>query len=382
MLAARLGRCAGVLLLLLAATAAVAGAPVDETEPATDLSAVPVHTDQEIRRFQTFAGPAPTPKLLNAWKNGFLRQRVNRAMAISAHGTFGYAFGWATEEGASNAALRNCRKFLFTEQFSDDCRLYAVNMRIVYPGLEFRIRPLDVHIGDFTFRNDYFFYGPRRAKGVIVWSHGYGGFFVASYKPAAWSLVTVLNLAGWDILRFDRQPDHDELWRSEARLARSVELLARVGYRRIVLAGQSRGALQSVRVLRREDVARVVAGVIAISPANNGYGNARTYLNAPDEWGRMVSAIRPGPLRFAAVFFDHDIYIPAAKAEADDARQTLTRAGIANMVVYETDPAITTTSDGKPTGHSGARSPLFTERYADCLATFIESGVAAGNCRH
>jgi pimeloyl-ACP methyl ester carboxylesterase len=126
-------------------------------------------------------------------------------------------------------------------------------LSIVYPGLEYEVLKLNVSFGSFTLREDYFLYGPQRAKGVIVWSHGTfnpGGTWVDQRQSAAWAFITRFNLDGWDVLRFDRDPCFDTMPRALSQMATSIPQLHAAGYKRIVLAGQSRGAWQSLQVLQ------------------------------------------------------------------------------------------------------------------------------------
>ncbi len=338
------------------------------------------HSDQDIARFMHYAGPSATPNTLADWHDFFLLQSENRDFAVGPDGFLGYAYGFSRQKDAEQAALDACQDRLEAKGKSGTCQLYAVNLKIVYPGLEFQLPSVTYSVGDFAFNNEYFFHGPARAKGVIVWSHGYGGFYSDGPHSHAWSFINTFNLDGWDILRFDRDPWHDELWRSEEKLADSLRLLKDSGYRAIVLAGQSRGAVQSVKVLEHADVAALLAGIIAVSPANHGSSNDTTYLRAPGEWDEFLHDV-PAGMRFAAVFFDHDAYVPAAKREADDTREILGNKHIANLAIFEDDPEIVTNAQGDKLGHFGAGKPKFQRKYADCLMAFIETGEKQGNCR-
>lgn len=348
------------------------------TSAANAQYAGPLHSAEDIERFRKYQGPGRSAQ--DGWRDLFLGQRLNRAMAVNAKGAWGVSYGATSEQAAIESAMRSCTEQVKRSKGTDECRLYAVNMRIVYPGAEFGLPYYDHGIGDFTSREGYFVYGPRRAKGVLVWQHGYSGRCNDQRMNAAWSVVTRFNLEGWDVLRFDRDPclDGDIDW-ALSRLTESVPKLRSAGYRKIVLAGQSRGAWQSIEFLAKGAVP--IDGVLSISAARHGEATSRATLVAPEDWRRMIRAIKPGPVAFAAVFFAWDGYVPEAVQQTAFAREELTAKGIGNTVIYEDGEDVVPLRDGKRNGHGGAGSGVFTKRYGDCLIRFIETREKNGACR-
>lgn len=362
-----------MLSLLLAVTALVSVAQAQY--------AGPVHTTADIERFQKYHGPV-NGDAQGAWRDAFLGNRFNRAMAVTPKGIRGIGQGYPTEEEAIEAAMRFCAERVKQAKSNEACRLYAVNTRIVYPGHEFALPSLNITIGDFNFRNEYVFLGPSHAKGVIVWQHGYNRRCVEARKNAAWSVVSRFNVAGWDVLRFDRDPCHDgDLAWIQSRLVESVPKLRQAGYRKIVLAGQSRGGWQSVEFLAKGQLTELVDGVLAFSPARHGENTEGARLRAPADWRRLMEGIRPKSFVFATVFFDSDPFVPEAVQQAKTARSELSDKGIRNAIIYEQDDDIVLLRDGKRNGHSAASSSAFTNRYAACLIRFIETGEKTGACR-
>ncbi len=360
-----IGRLAALLVI---ATTSVANAQYDG----------PVHSSEQIERFSKYRGPGRSA--LEGWRDLFLGQRLNRAMAVNAKGAWGASYGAASEEAAIESAMRSCAEQVKRSNGTDECRLYAVNTRIVYPGFEFGLPYHEHGVGDFTSREGYFVYGPRRAKGIIVWQHGYSGRCNDQRMNAAWAVVTRFNLVGWDVLRFDRDPclDGNIDW-ALSRLTESVPKLRDAGYKKIVLAGQSRGAWQSIEFLAKGEVP--VDGVLAISAARHGENTSRATLVAPDDWRRMIGAIKPGPVVFASVFFGWDGFVPEAEQQSAEARKELAAKGIRNVVIYEDGEDVVPLRAGKRNGHGGAGSAVFTKRYSDCLIRFIEAGTKEGACR-
>lgn len=340
----------------------------------------PVHSDDEIKRLTEYRGPVATPNVLAAWTQDFLGERANRAIAVSDKGSYGTGFGFTKLDDATETALKNCRTRGERENLGTDCKLYAVNTKIVYPGAEYALPPLDIKICDFTFRNEYVFYGPRRAKGIIVWGHGFGKKCQTQNRASPWPFVNRFNLAGWDILQFDRDPcyDDDINW-AIGKLTQSVPMLRDAGYRTIVLGGQSRGAWQSLEAVRRGKITNLVSGVIAVSPARNGE-NTAALQKQPDEWRQLIDGFDAGPIRICVLFFDKDSFNPAAAYQTQYAREGLSAKKIDNVLIYESDPAILKEASGQ-NGHYGAGSAKFTAKYSPCLIRFIETGERAESCR-
>ena len=107
--------------------------------------------------------------------------------------------------------------------------------------------------------------GPQLATGLIVWSHGYmAGKNATESAPQSW--IGRFTRLGYDLYRFDREWIAD--WASDATaLADAVRKARAMGYRRVVLAGQSAGAWVSLAALQR---GAPVDGVISIAAAHHG----------------------------------------------------------------------------------------------------------------
>lgn len=340
----------------------------------------PVHSAEDVARFRQYRGPGGT-EAANAWRDSFLGNRFNRAVAMTEKGHRGTSWGYGTEQGAVDAAMRVCSDRVKQTNASDACKLYAVNNRIVWPGQEFELPALGIGFGAFTFRNQYFFQGPDRAKGVMVWQHGYGGRCNQSSASSAWSIVARFNLAGWDVVHFDRDAcyDGDLAW-VQSRLVASVPKLREAGYKKIVLAGQSRGAWQSYEFMAKGQFADLVDGVLGISAARHGESTQQANLRAPDDWRIVMKGIRPGTFVIANVFFGWDDYVPQAEQQSAFAREELSAKGIKNVIIYEAGEDVVPLSGGRRNGHGAASSTIFTNRYSTCLIRFIETGEKVDAC--
>jgi pimeloyl-ACP methyl ester carboxylesterase len=184
-------------------------------------------------------------------------------------GPDGKAAWWAGVGGpdpgsAVASAMRRCE-----ERNKQGCVLYAVNNYTVTGG-EWRqmvpARAADApDIGRLRPAPYWSMRGPQRATGLIVWSHGYmAGKNSTENPPQPW--VGRFTHLGYDLYRFDREWIND--WPGDATsLADAVAKARQLGYRRILLAGQSAGAWVSLAALQR---GAPVDGVISISAAHHG----------------------------------------------------------------------------------------------------------------
>jgi hypothetical protein len=325
----------------------------------------PIHSDEQLRRLTDYQGPVRSDGILRAWREQFLGQRFNRAIAITEIGGWGTVWGRKTPEDAMDDALRNCRDVRRPENLIHECHLYAVNNAVVYPRREYELPKLKVDFGNFSLREDYFFYGPRRSKGVIVWSHGTSrDKCLEARHPAAWSFITRFNLDGWDVLRFDRDQCPDLLPRALSQMAASIPQLHDAGYRQIVLAGQSRGAWQSLQILLAPGVARLVSAVIGVAPARHGTNPAAAEQGWAD-WISLIDHLDAPQVAIALVFFPKDEYTPDAFKRAAYAATALAKKGNPSMIVYE--------EEGVIAGHSGGGNRQFTDKFSPCLIQFLNS---------
>ncbi|MGH7060103.1 MAG: alpha/beta hydrolase [Stellaceae bacterium] len=205
--------------------------------------------------------------------------------------------------------------------------------------------------------------GPVHAKGAVVWSHGRSIDAEDSQSPTP-PYLRVLRDAGWDVLRFDRLRDGDTLTRSTERLVQHVGELKHMGYRRIVLAGQSFGAFLA---LMAADASNEVDAVVATAPA--AYGD---FDNFYPTW--RMNATRLYPLlqqvrraRVMLFFFHGDDFDPGGRGVRS--RAILAARGLGFAVVDQ--PAYLS-------GHWASSSGLFLRRFAGCIRDFVDAGREKG----
>ncbi|HTC11701.1 MAG TPA: hypothetical protein VK726_23295 [Acetobacteraceae bacterium] len=287
----------------------------------------------------------------------FLLNNVPRAFAISTSGHSGWTTA-ATLEQARSKALSLCAAHGGT-----DCTIYAEDLSVVYPGRS-RIDPPPVPGplitgSGYAFVPDqrYIWHGPQAASGLIVWGHGKSGNQTdeSGYQPH--NYVRVFNNAGFDVVRFAREPVTDSESNASEWLQENLPKLRAMGWREVVAAGQSTGAWASLSTVDTPGLADAVIAVSAayLSTANQGAQAAGLY--------RIIHAAASPNTRVALVYFEGDPYV----TEGIDARVEHLRDGLAGrigpLLVIERPPGFR--------GHGGANAADFGRRYGPCLLHFV-----------
>lgn len=289
----------------------------------------------------------------------FLNSGPHRAFVIGADGK---ASWWAGVAGADpgNAvtrALKRCE-----EQSQPPCTLHVVNNYTVSSAAWWEQIPARateaVDLGRVRPEPYWSMRGPQLARGLVVWSHGYmAGKNATDSAPQSW--IGRFARQGYDLYRFDREWIAD--WASDATaLAGAVRKARELGYRHIVLAGQSAGAWVSLAALAR---GAPVDGVVSVAAAHHGeVRNMGDPTRARSEWQHLLQALKPGP-RIVLVNFAEDAYDVGGRMA--DARAILAKNGV--------DAAIVDDPEGFK-GHGAGSNPVFARKFGPCLQAFIETG--------
>src|SRR5918911_3420987 len=206
-------------------------------------------------------------------------------------------------------------------------------------------------------------FGPAKAKGVVVWSHGRSINAEDSQSPTP-AYLSVLREDGWDVMRFDRLSKGDTLTDSTKRLVEHTAQLKRNGYKQVVLAGQSFGAFLS---LMAADASSEVDAVIATAPA--AYGSFDDFY---DSW--RLNATKLYPLiegvkraRVMVFYFHGDDFDPGGRGERS--RAILSQRGLGYAIVDQ--PAYLN-------GHWASSTGLFLRRYGNCIRDFANNDKLKG----
>jgi pimeloyl-ACP methyl ester carboxylesterase len=287
----------------------------------------------------------------------------HRVFMLGADGK-GYSWSGATGNDPSEAVelgLKYCE-----ERSKAKCTLYAVN-NIVLQGRDWKTAAPPPRPNIDRLRPEPYWdnKGPQGAAGLIVWSHGYmEGRDATTSAPQA--QVANFTMNGYDLYRFDRQWIRD--WPGDATaLVEAVRKAKAMGYRRVILAGQSAGAWVSMAAAMRGAPAD---GVISVAAAHHGEVKKMTDVSrARSDWQQVVRGIKPGP-RLVVVNFADDTYDVGGRM--DDVRAAFAASGV--------DAVILSNPEGF-SGHGAARSGAFARKFGSCIYGFIETGTRSPPCR-
>jgi pimeloyl-ACP methyl ester carboxylesterase len=285
-----------------------------------------------------------------------------RAFVVAADGK---GYWWPGSSGADpsravDAALKACK-----DKSNSQCSVYAVN-DVVLNGRDWKSAapaPSPI-IGRLRGQPWWENKGPQSATGLIVWSHGYrSGSDSTSSAPQPW--IGRFTASGYDLYRFDREWIRN--WPGDAtQLVDAVRQAKAMGYRRVVLAGQSAGGWVSLAATMR---GAPVDGVIAISAAHHGeVKDMRDPSVARSEWQQIVRGIKAGP-RLVVVNFAGDAYDVGGRM--DDAAAAFGQSGVQAEIISN-PPGFT--------GHRAGSDLAFARKYGPCVQAFIEQGVRQPPC--
>lgn len=285
----------------------------------------------------------------------------HRAFAVTADNK-----GYVASRSAGTDPARAIERVLkICEERQAKCSLHTIN-NVVLAGRDWKSAapPLLPAIGRLRPQSYWANKGPQAAAGLIVWSHGYlPGHDATASAPLG--IVGHFTAAGYDLYRFDRDWIRD--WPGDAtRLANAVRQAKEMGYRRVVLAGQSAGAWVSMAAAMRGAPAD---GVISIAAAHHGQMKDMRDVSLPrSDWHQIVRGIKPGP-RFVVVNFLNDDYDVGGRME--DTRAAFATSGVQAVVISDPEGF---------SGHGSGANAAFSPKFGGCFRTFIEQGVRQGPC--
>jgi pimeloyl-ACP methyl ester carboxylesterase len=286
----------------------------------------------------------------------FQKLPPHRAFVVAADGRVFYrSRASGGDPGlAIEYALKGC-----AEHNGKGCRLYAVNNVVLEGRAWHQAAPPPLpEIGRLRPESYWQNHGPRVAEGLVVWSHGYKLGADSSMSAPQGEVVNFAQ-QGYDLYRFDRVVITD--WhRDAADLVEALRTVRKMGYRRVILAGQSAGAWVSLAALGR---GAPVDGVISISAAHHGeVKDMRNPAFARSEWVKLMEAIKPGP-RLALVQFAGDTFDVGGRMKI--AHDVLGQSRVEAMII-----------DHPPgfEGHGAGTIPAFPLKFGACIDLFVETG--------
>jgi hypothetical protein len=300
----------------------------------------------------------------------FLRMNLPRALAFGPDGAFGWHAGGPMEE-LEQKALESCQR----RSGGAPCRIHARDLSVVAEGQAWAA-PEPPSGARFTSWNHetlpdarFLWWGPERARGVLVWAHGRNarGADSRGSQPQSWTRR--FNNAGFDVWRFDRHPATDATTRAADWLRADLEELRRRGYRRIVMAGQSRGGWNTLMTLATPGLVDVA---IAIAPAAHGESGA------PNHHARQIDDLRAvlaaagaaRQVRLAVANFRDDPFDAAPDLRAEILRDFAPRA--AAFLLIDRPEGLA--------GHGAGATVTFNDRFSLCLYRFATAEQPPRDC--
>ena len=311
------------------------------------------------------------PEASHASVRRFLNLNTPRALAFGPNGAFGWQAGGGDAAFVEQTALTNCEK----RAGPGACSVALRDLAIVKPGREWAPNPPpgDVAITSphhATLPDDRFiWWGPQEAQGVLVFGHGKQGLQdLRGRQPQSWTRH--FNNAGFDIWRFDREPNADGARRAAHWLRDDLAELRRRGYRQVVVAGQSRGGWNALMILNQPGLADVV---IAIAPAAHGTlaeNNNRLHAQIAELEALLTAADKAGRTRLAVADFRDDPFMAEPEKRAETFRRL--GAGFGAFLLIDRPEATT--------GHGAGGTTAFNTRYGACLLRFATAPRPPSSC--
>jgi hypothetical protein len=334
------------ILVVLACIGSIATKAAEPVIPVLDIAAVPYLKPQGRSSYAEF-----------------LLMNVPRAMALASNGMSGWYGGGISIEDVRSRALKSC-----TDKGGTDCAIYAEDLQVVWSGrapvaLPAVPGPL-IEARDYAFAPDprFIWYGPQTARGVFVWGHGKGlAQDGRDAQPQAY--VRAFNNAGFDVVRFGRNPSTDDVDDAAGWLRKGLVTLRQKGWRMIIAGGQSRGAWNSLQML---DTPGLADAVIAVSPASfNGQATQEADLS------RILRSARSPAVRVAVAQFKGDVYVRDMPGRVAMLREMLPSHVAAALVIDQPEGI---------NGHSGGNSADFARKFGPCLLRFVTAPAPPTDC--
>lgn len=313
--------------------------------------------------------PTSSGRVRATYRDSFLNGNLPRAFATDGKDAVGWASGQPSIEVARAKALQFC-----SGKGAAGCQLYAENLEIVWPGRQSpppAPGPLSLLSGtgyDFIPDARFIWHGPQAARGIIVWGHGLDAAKDSrGLQPP--QLLRRLNNAGYDVVRFDRDSNWD----------RNIDLVVswlrdglikfrQMGWKQIVTAGQSRGGINSLNILKTPGVADVV---LTTSAANSGEDTNNTLTKGQVYLYNLIQDVPKQTTRVAYVQFLDDPFAGDEDQRADRIR-TLLGPKVGPLLLIDRP-------DGFH-GHGAGTSPAFATKFGACIQHFVMDATPPTSC--
>lgn len=194
--------------------------------------------------------------------------------------------------------------------------------------------------------------GPEEALGVIIWSPGFDSIRNGHPEPLTGAMPHFLDWLyghGWDVYYMAREGTTQISDRKEhaAAIRRAVRGLARAGYAKIVLGGQSAGGTYQM-IAASEDLGLHAIMLFASGPTTGDDSFDDLLANSIAE-------------RFVVTHFSEDTTIG-----------TREEARIRGLLEAKARPALLIHEPEGQVGHGAAFQSAFARSFGDCLLKFLD----------
>jgi pimeloyl-ACP methyl ester carboxylesterase len=201
--------------------------------------------------------------------------------------------------------------------------------------------------------------GPERAEGLLLYFHGHGAWH--SYlDPIPIIFTEMANVAAWDVMRINRLPIAD-LEEQDADIlglvAKRIAEARRNGYKKIIVAGYSRGGWLALQAATLPDV----DAAIGLAPGTGSHEPAERERTRDVLAQKLAGA---SAKRVAAFFFADDPREELSERRAAAVRRGLQSSG-STFVVIDRPPDLH--------GHGAGGTGRFVRRYRDCLLQLVQN---------
>jgi pimeloyl-ACP methyl ester carboxylesterase len=213
--------------------------------------------------------------------------------------------------------------------------------------------------------------GPQAACGVIVWGHGLDERRRDLRSGPTQPYLRALNEAGYDIMRYERAPEWDGNGRLDeivGFLRNSLIELRHRGWKSVIAAGQSRGGINSMLLLKSPGV---VDAILAVSPALAGTDPGNVIMKGEVQFYEMLSDIPQQATRVMFVQFVGDPF-------AGDEDRRLRR--VREMMAPQVGPVLVIDRPAGFKGHGAGNTQAFAARFGDCIAHFVIDPTPPSSC--
>ncbi|QQS13324.1 MAG: alpha/beta hydrolase [Rhodospirillales bacterium] len=299
--------------------------------------AVDLPTDEAVRVFAL--GP-----VCRALYERYRGAPDDRAFAVNSKGKCGFARGATTPDAVRARALEFCGGEAV------ECRIVATNLATERDGTA----PLVVDRG-FTIR------GAATAAGVVIWNHGTLSENATRPPAGPPPLLRPLAAEGWDVYRVDRPGRGTSRLESLGMISQAVQRARAMGYKRIMLAGQSAGGWAALELAGKLDG---IDAALATAPARHGKigTDANLRARALREFDTLLGARPRGGARLVIALFENDEYDADAAERARIARGKALSLDVPLLLIDRPDIA---------RGHGGGLGPAMAGRYGRCVRDYL-----------